>query len=287
MHARFHLAGATVQKQFWEASKWLPVGGLLALRGLQSPGDTGAAAVASANASDALILVEIIGRDADELAELATRARVRVAFCHDADAVAVLSVLAAAKAQRVHRNDPDYGRVEDWLMEADDPQFDKLIPVHAKLGDAVQISSNFGVTRPVLQALQAPALAEPPFARELLGGQHGADELAALAVPEPEWRQDNATREWLEQQLARMDGAQRAAFDSAVTRRVALIQGPPGVPCLWCNCALHLQADVNWWLPAEPSPDKRWRWQQAARPLMVLCILHNLLCAAQTDASPN
>jgi hypothetical protein len=174
--------------------------------------------------------VEIIGRDVNELAAKKTRACVRIRFCHAEDERHFLAALAAVPTVR----GPDG---HTWLMQtSQQPQEQDgtgglvLALPHVAFADAVQISNNFGVCRPILEALQSSRLAAPPFASTLFGGDHSRP-LKPLSEPNWQVEANASTREWLEAQIVKMDAAQQAAFHEALSRPVALIQGPPGAAC--------------------------------------------------------
>jgi hypothetical protein len=89
----------------------------------------------------------------------------------------------------------------------------------------VQVSSDFGICHPVLQALQEERFLTPPFGETIFhaGGNPAVEYIAA-----PEWQNDVEIAGWVQGRYDAMDPAQRSAFDHALSRKVALIQGPPG-----------------------------------------------------------
>ena len=197
-----------MQKAFWEQSRWLSMGSLIALR----------------HDGKNMCFVEITGRDADDLARSNTRAHVTVAFLNADDRRAVLTALANTHA--VRPNDQTGWRTAESVaaaQEANNPDLMQIVQVG--FHDAVQVSNNFGVSRPVLQALQSGCLADPPFQDVLFTQKHG-EEQQQLAPPP--WEADVRTRQWMQPQLDKMDAAQRAAFDVSLVQPVSLIQGPPG-----------------------------------------------------------
>lgn len=149
-----------MQKAFWEASKWLQVGTLLAL----------------AQSETQMCFVEVVGRDIEHLKDLNTRARVEVRFLSSNDVERVFEALAACVAVNVNGR---YVTAESHqaYLESQTRDSKLLKDVAVEVGDAVQISGNFGVARPVLEALQSARLAAPPFASTLFGGVHGEAEL--------------------------------------------------------------------------------------------------------------
>ena len=89
--------------------------------------------------------------------------------------------------------------------------------------DIVQAAPDFGISKPVLQALQDERLLQPPLP-ELFTGDHS--QVALLDAPV--WQNDEDVAKWVQAQLDMFDKAQRSAFDGALRQRVALVQGPPG-----------------------------------------------------------
>ena len=171
-----------------------------------------------------MCFVEIVGRDIEHLKDLNTRARVEVRFLSKADVSRMLAALASCDAVSLRGRYVTKASHQAFLESQ--PQDAQLLrDLHVAVGDAIQVSDSFGVARPVLEALQSKRLAAPPCADTLFGGAH-------TAVPEPlqapPWEQCEDTRAWLQAQVGRMDGAQRAAFDATLIRPVSLIQGPPG-----------------------------------------------------------
>lgn len=192
-----------MQAAFWTSTHWLAVGSLVALR---NP---------TAQAHDSpIVFVEVTGRDVNMLKTMQTRARVRVRFLNQKDALVVMATYAKTRAELT--------RDRGWCAEtpASGPQ-----PVHAAFTDAVQLSGNFSVSRTVLEALQSQRLAHPPFADALFGGKHSVQ---PPALPVPPWQRDADAAAWIQPQLNRMDAAQRTAFDAMLSRPVSLVQGPPG-----------------------------------------------------------
>lgn len=62
---------------------------------------------------------------------------------------------------------------------------------------------------------------------------------SAGTIAPPAWEQQPDAAEWIETQLQRFDEAQTAAFHFALTSKVAMIQGPPGVhPSHACSCII-------------------------------------------------
>jgi hypothetical protein len=123
---------------------------------------------------------------------------------------------AAAPGREAHRSDTQRQSV---ASEAEPPL----------VVDAVQIAHDFGVCKPVLQALQEDRLLEPPFSQTLFTATGKAPQSEYIAPPT--WQTDEQMAAWLYKRLDTMDPAQQEAFDHALSRKVALIQGPPGV-CL-------------------------------------------------------
>jgi hypothetical protein len=201
-----------LQKEFWEKTKWLSFGSLIALR----------------QSAQEMSFVEIIDRDANELAKMDTCACVKIRFCHAKDERDFLATLAAIPTVC----GPDG---HTWLMQTSQQPKDGtggpvLAPPHVTFADAVQISNNFHVCRSILEALQSSRLAAPPFASTLFGGDHSRP-FQPLSKPNWQLNTDASTREWLEAQIIKMDAAQQAAFHEALSCPVALIQGPPGAAC--------------------------------------------------------
>lgn len=95
------------------------------------------------------------------------------------------------------------------------------LPFHV---DAVQVAHDFGVCKPVLQALQEDRLLTPPFGDIIFA----ANQPQAGLIDPPVWQNDDRMAAWLAPRLQTMDPAQKEAFDHALSRKVALIQGPPG-----------------------------------------------------------
>ena len=97
---------------------------------------------------------------------------------------------------------------------------------------AVQVAHDFGVCKPVLQALQEDRLLTPPFGDTLFSAAGQPPQTGH--VEPPAWQTDEAMAGWLQERLDTMDPTQHQAFDHALSRKVALVQGPPGV------CFFHM-----------------------------------------------
>lgn len=109
----------------------------------------------------------------------------------------------------------------------------------------VQVANDYAIARPVLEALQEERLVSPPFAATLFSEVQPP--VAAYVAP-PVWENDPQAAAYLQPRVEALDEAQRAAFDHALSREVALIQGPPGmvptvrvfrthacIPCISCR----------------------------------------------------
>ena len=94
------------------------------------------------------------------------------------------------------------------------------------LVDAVQVAHDFGVCKPVLQALQEDRLLAPPFGDTLFTDARQQPQTGHVTAPI--WQNDESMAPWLQKRLETMDPAQQRAFDHALSHKVALIQGPPG-----------------------------------------------------------
>jgi hypothetical protein len=213
-------------------SNWLSVGSLLALR----------------QSAHEISVVEVIGRDLDTLQKSSARACVKIRFLSPAACQAALQALAGVDAVLLGGQGNHFWAVRATVGLVDEQN--RLLPphgAHVQFQDAVQVSNNFGVSRPVLAALQSSHVANPKIASVLFGGTHDA---AQEALGAPPWQDDEGTRQWLQVQVDRMDDAQRAAFNAALVNPVALIQGPPGVSRL------------------SPSLEVRMLWQVACSALL-------------------
>jgi hypothetical protein len=93
----------------------------------------------------------------------------------------------------------------------------------------MQVSSDFGICFPALQALQEDRFLTPPFGETIF---HSVRNPVAGYIAPPEWQNDKATASWVQRRYDAMDPAQQRAFDHALSSKVALIQGPPGTRML-------------------------------------------------------
>lgn len=90
---------------------------------------------------------------------------------------------------------------------------------------AVQVAHDYAIARPVLEALQEERLVTPPFGGTLFSETQPP---AARPVAAPMWQNDPEAAVYLQPRVEALDAAQRDAFEHALSREVALIQGPPG-----------------------------------------------------------
>lgn len=200
-----------VQEPFWQRSSWLSRGALLCLRTRQADGST------------RMDLAEVAARDARTLAaqcRAGSRATIGLRFCHTASILHGLCHVASSchgGGLLTAESDADKrGPVEAALLRAS----------CATMMDAVQLAHDFAVYKPVLQALQEERLLTPPFGDILFS--EAKPPVSGFVAP-PVWENDESAAAWLQRRVETMDDAQRAAFDHALGRRVALIQGPPGI----------------------------------------------------------
>lgn len=100
----------------------------------------------------------------------------------------------------------------------------------------MQVANDYAIARPVLEALQEERLVSPPFAATLFSEVQPP---ATAHVAPPMWQNDPQAAAYLQPRVEALDEAQRAAFDHALSREVALIQGPPGTLPTMCAFKTH------------------------------------------------
>jgi hypothetical protein len=153
-----------------------------------------------------------------------------------ADKVAVQKIAKAASAlaaARLAQAQLGAGVVSPAALEGAAMRADMETCESAKVVvEAVQIASAFAISKPVLEALQSERILQPPFGHVLFA----KGKPAPRCLPPPSWENDEATAGWLQQRLDSMDPAQKQAFDEALSREVALIQGPPGMQPFHSTC---------------------------------------------------
>lgn len=227
-----------MQEHFWQRSKWLVHGALLCIH------------ERSALSTKRTHLVEVVARDPKELAHQCrnfARISVGVRFCHADAAMHGLGLISSRRAQMhaahahaepVHDDaraaaanaaaaraaaaaGPGAGAATRGAEATGEGADQGPVPVMT----AVQVAHDFAIARPVLEALQEERLVSPPFGRTLF-----AEDLPPPANPiaPPQWENDPTAAAYLHPRIQALDPAQREAFNHALGREVALIQGPPG-----------------------------------------------------------
>lgn len=174
-------------------------------------------------------LAEVADKDARALAaqqRSGARATVGLRFCHSASTLHGLSCVAGACHGRGMLDTAKGAGTGSTSRNGGPVDLSMLKESHATAVDAVQLAHDFAVYKPVLQALQEERLLTPPFAETLFS--EAKPPVAGMIAP-PVWENDERAAAWLQRRVETMDDAQRAAFDHALGRKVALIQGPPGM----------------------------------------------------------
>jgi hypothetical protein len=208
-----------LQIEFWNRSKWLQKGTLLALISAQG-----------------LFFAEVATRDVRELA--ADRPLIGIRACNQPDTERVLLELGAISqtnkdkkqteaTEVVQKDDGQTQRgktkakeqARQGKMEKDGARDTKKKSSHAAC-TVVQVGINFSIASPVLQSLKE--LVCPIFAEEIFLKQPSSHRVS------PEWEIDPEAAPYIQQQLNTFDESQQKAFEMALTQSVSLIQGPPG-----------------------------------------------------------
>lgn len=210
-----------MQESFWQRSSWLNKGALLCLRTSSRQPD--------GTVATRLDLAEIAAKDARILTaqcRSGARATIGLRFCHSASMLHGLSSVAESYPGR-GLLDPAAGAGKDGPgRSGGSVDLSTLKGSYATAVDAVQLAHDFAVYKPVLEALQEERLLTPPFAETLFS--EAKPPVSGIIAP-PVWENDESASAWLQRRVETMDDAQRAAFDHALGRKVALIQGPPGI----------------------------------------------------------
>lgn len=206
-----------MQTAFWESTRWLRPGQLLAL----------------SDEDGHLAFVEVIFRDNALLAASRWRGWVGVRFAAARDAETAIQHVSAASHAPETAHDAQTG---DWQQR----------PTIRTGSAAIQAADGFPIGQTVLEALKADKFLNPPFARELFCGQRSG---AGVAIDPPSVHNSPAAEAFLQGRLAMFDGPQREAYDHALRRRTALIQGPPGA----LTSALFVLTPVYAFLPLNTS----------------------------------
>ena len=193
-----------LQAAFWESTLWLRPGQALAL----------------SHESGHLSFVEVIYRDNALLAASRWRGWVGVRFAAELDAETAFLHMAATSAAPASRDDVKSG---DW----------KLRPSVRAQCVAIQAADAYPIGQSILEALKADTFLEPPFAREVFCRRHHG---AGVELDPPDVTSDAAATAFLEERRRTFDERQREAFDQALRRRTALVQGPPGAHLLLSIC---------------------------------------------------
>lgn len=198
-----------MQESFWQRSSWLSNGALISLREQLPDG------------SIRMDLAEVTAKHAPTLTAQCKgghRATIGVRFCHGTSVLHALCNVATScqgNALLHPRGNDQVGPVAAVVLKE----------YCATTTDAVQLAHDFAVYKPVLEALQEERLVTPPFESTLFSETQPP---VSAPVPPPVWQNDETAAAWLQSRVESMDDAQKAAFDHALSRSVALVQGPPG-----------------------------------------------------------
>ena len=179
------------------------------------------------SAPEQLSFAEVARRDVRTLAASAQRARIGVRFtdpAHLADALLALSSFTPLPPPPPPPRAPPPRGEQVRLRHPPDAPLERECATEPR-PDLVQAAPDFGICKPVLLALQEEQLVNPPI-EELFTGKHDG----AGALPPPAWQNDEDAATWLQSKLDLFDDAQTAAFHYALRLRLAIVQGPPGVP---------------------------------------------------------
>jgi hypothetical protein len=203
-----------LQIEFWNRSKWLQKGTLLAL--ISAKG---------------LFFAEVVRRDVYELA--ADRPLIGIRVCNQPDTERILLEVGAIShtkqaeaTEAVQKDDGQTQRgkteVKEWARQGkmeDGARDTQKKSSHATC-TVVQVGIDFSFASPVLQSLKE--LVCPVFAEEIFLKRPSSHRVS------PEWETDPEAARYIQQQLNTFDESQQKAFDMALTQSVSLIQGPPG-----------------------------------------------------------